>query len=201
MPAKPHSIPQQLGQRGGGQVSRTAEDVADIEGSDLQHDPLNDTERKALLLLMEDMEPGAELRPLKEIAARCGITQRQLQRIRGKAQFQEEFRAMLLKRIDRMVPVVLAASFETAKHAGKEGFQDRKLLLEIAHMRGGAGAGRGNFGRGQDGQEDLPGQAFSLGEKLGRALNEAERRIADLANGPPPIDVTPVAKSEPEAES
>ena len=59
-------------------------------------------------------------------------------------------------------------------------------------MRG-AGPGRGNFGRGKDaaGDGDL-GASMALGERLGRALSETERRLQELAKHEgPTIDVTP----------
>lgn len=203
MTASEHTTPQKPGRLDITPARSTAAhaaqivEIEDLEGSDLPQDPLNDTERKALLLLLEDTEPGAEMRPLKDIADRLGITQRQLTRIRGKAAFQEEFRAMVLKRIERMIPAVLNAAYETARQTGREGHADRKLILGLAYMTPGAGGpGRGNFGRaGEKADGDGLGLALAVGERLGRVLNETERRVAEMqkakAHALDVIDVTP----------
>ncbi len=146
------------------------------EASDLESDPLSPTERKALLLLAKIPEPGEELLPLKEIARRCGITDRHLARIRGKAQFMREFQALMLKRVAHMLPAILAASFETAREVGKEGFQDRKLLLQLGGLGGLMGTGRqgGGFSA-EDVGKAAAGAAMAIGDRLERTLHEAER--------------------------
>ena len=147
------------------------------EESDLEGDPLSKTERKALLLLAKVPEPGADLMSLKEIARRCGISDRHLARIRGRTAFIEEFQALMLKRVQNMLPSVLAAAFETAKEPGKEGFQDRKLLLQLGGFGGYLGTGRrgGGFTPEDVGRAAGSAAAQAVGDRLDRALNEAER--------------------------
>lgn len=163
----------------GTEITERNQDHADAKHSDLDHDPLQPEERMALIYLAELPDDGKAGLSLREIAERCGITSRQLARIRGRDRFQTELRALLLKRVDRALPQVLAAAIATASLVGKEGFQDRKLLLSMASLLPGSGR-RGGFAATEAAEAGAAAAlGVGLGQRLERTLIEAERVMRD----------------------
>ena len=153
------------------------EDV-DSEGhlaSDLERDPLSPRDREILGALAN---PANEDVPMKDIAARFGITPRQLTRIRSKDVFIAEFQGALMRRVQRHIPAVISAMVETAKLEGREGFQDRKLLLQLAGL--GVSSRPGSIAAAAAAGAAMGSQ---LGDRYERALNQA----ATAAEQPAPV--------------
>lgn len=85
-------------------------------------------------VVMQSIDPQNASLTDDELASKLHLTPAQLVNIRRRPRVARAIAAGLASAVRLYVPQILKASLEVATKAGKDGFADRKLLLQIAGL-------------------------------------------------------------------
>lgn len=121
-------------------------------------------ERKALAALTNPSNRGSSF---AAIAKDIGISESNFRRLRARPRFQKAIAGAVISQAKAAAPGVLNACIETAKMPGKEGFQDRKLLFQLAGILD-------DKGRPDGATADALKGMTSIADRLSQALSRAQ---------------------------
>lgn len=131
---------------------------------------LTDQEKRALEALVDPDNWG---RPMSEIADRLGMQRTDFARLRRRNRFQDALRGALRQRALARAPQIVDAVAKSALVLGRDGHQDRKLLLQLAGILD-------DRGRTANLADANASKALDLAKTLADAQSRAERHRAEV---------------------
>lgn len=90
---------------------------------------LTQTERRVLYVMADPRNWRVE--SAKDLSALAGVTIKQFRRVRASPGFQEALNEITLRRCGDKMARIMEACVQTAMIVGKEGYNDRRMLMEL----------------------------------------------------------------------
>lgn len=100
------------------------------DDGDLERD-LTPNERKALSALLA-AGAGGKKASMAQVAKQIGMSDANFRRLRARPRFQRALGAVLTAQAKAYAPQIVQATIDSAMMLGRDGHQDRKLLLQLA---------------------------------------------------------------------
>lgn len=150
-----------------------ATDRSDGPLEDVASDPkLSPAAKRVLLALFDPAHFGASY---PELAEATGCSERQIANIMTQRVFADAVKAIFNRQLSRSAGAILDAAVKSALIPGRDGYQDRKMLLEMAGLY--TGPVRRHVHEGKIGVEHQVGsrltRALSLREQVVRQIEQA----------------------------